>query len=37
MTDMQKKFMQNDVDSIYHDFTSRVAEGEKRTYHILTA
>ena len=25
LTDMQKKFMQNDVDSIYRDFTSRVA------------
>jgi protease-4 len=30
MTDMQKKFMQNDVDSIYHDFTERVAEGRKK-------
>ncbi|HEY4935976.1 MAG TPA: signal peptide peptidase SppA, partial [Puia sp.] len=30
MTDMQKKFMQNDVDSIYHDFTSRVAEGRNK-------
>ncbi len=27
LTDLQKKFMQNDVDSIYHDFTSRVADG----------
>ena len=27
LTDMQKKFIQNDVDSIYRDFTSRVAEG----------
>jgi protease IV len=30
LTDMQKKFMQNDVDSIYHDFTSRVAEGRNK-------
>jgi protease IV len=30
MTDMQKRFIQNDVDSIYHDFTSRVAEGRNR-------
>ncbi len=30
MTEMQKKFMQNDVDSIYHDFTSRVADGRKK-------
>ncbi len=30
LTDMQKKFIQNDVDSIYHDFTSRVAEGRSR-------
>jgi protease IV len=27
LTDLQKKFVQNDVDSIYHDFTSRVSEG----------
>jgi len=27
LTEMQKKFIQNDVDSIYHDFTQRVAEG----------
>ena len=30
MTDLQKKFMQNDVDSIYHDFTSRVAAGRNK-------
>jgi protease IV len=30
MSDMQKKFMQNDVDSIYHDFTTRVSEGRKK-------
>ena len=34
LTDMQKKFIQNDVDSIYYDFTSRVASGrnKSRTY-----
>jgi len=31
LTDMQKKFMQSGVDSIYHDFTSRVAEGRHRS------
>jgi protease IV len=30
LTDLQKKFMQNDVDSIYHDFTSRVASGRNK-------
>lgn len=30
LTDLQKKFMQNDVDSIYHDFTSRVAAGRDK-------
>jgi protease-4 len=30
LTDMQRKFIQNDVDSIYHDFTSRVAEGRNK-------
>jgi protease-4 len=30
LTDMQKKFLQNDVDSIYRDFTSRVAEGRHK-------
>jgi protease-4 len=30
LTDLQKKFMQNDVDSIYHDFTSRVAAGRSK-------
>ena len=30
LTDMQKRFLQNDVDSIYHDFTSRVADGRKK-------
>jgi protease-4 len=31
LTDMQKKFIQNDVDSIYRDFTSRVAAGRNRS------
>ena len=31
LTDMQKKFIQNDVDSIYYDFTSRVASGRNRS------
>ena len=31
LTDMQKKFIQNDVDSIYHDFTSRVASGRNKS------
>jgi protease-4 len=31
LTDLQKKFIQNDVDSIYHDFTSRVASGRNKT------
>ena len=30
LTDLQKKFMQNGVDSIYHDFTARVAEGSHK-------
>ncbi|HEV3223039.1 MAG TPA: signal peptide peptidase SppA [Puia sp.] len=30
MTDLQKRFMQNDVDSIYHDFMSRVAAGRNK-------
>jgi len=30
LTDLQKKFIQNDVDSIYHDFTSRVASGRNK-------
>jgi protease-4 len=29
LTDMQKKFLQSGVDSFYHSFTSRVAEGRK--------
>jgi protease-4 len=35
LTDMQKKFLQNDVDSIYHDFTSRVAEGRHRSINFI--
>jgi protease-4 len=31
LTDLQKKFLQNDVDSIYHDFTSRVAFGRNKS------
>ncbi len=30
LTPMQKRFFQNDVDSIYHDFKSRVSEGRKK-------
>jgi protease-4 len=30
LTEMQKRFLQNDVDSIYRDFTSRVAEGRHK-------
>lgn len=30
LTDLQKKYLQNDVDSIYLDFKSRVAEGRKK-------
>jgi protease-4 len=31
LSDLQKKFLQNSVDSIYHDFTSRVASGRNKT------
>jgi protease-4 len=31
LTDLQKKFLQNDVDSIYHDFTARVASGRNKS------
>jgi protease IV len=31
LTDLQKKFLQNTVDSIYHDFTSRVASGRNKS------
>jgi len=30
LTDMQKKYFQNEVDSIYHTFKSRVADGRKK-------
>ncbi len=30
LTEMQKKFLQNGVDSIYHDFTERVAGGRHK-------
>jgi protease-4 len=30
LTDMQRKFLQNDIDSIYHDFKARVADGRKK-------
>jgi protease IV len=30
LTDIQKRFLQNDVDSIYRDFTSRVADGRHK-------
>jgi protease-4 len=35
LTDMQKKFMQNDVDSIYRDFTSRVAKGRDKPIEFI--
>ena len=31
LSDMEKKFIQSDVDSIYHTFLSRVADGRKMT------
>jgi protease IV len=31
LTDMQRRFIQNDVDSIYHDFTLRVANGRNKS------
>jgi|SRR5579863_809429 len=31
LTDLQKKFIQNDVDSIYRDFTFRVASGRNKS------
>ncbi len=30
LTDMQKRYFQNEVDSIYHTFKSRVADGRKK-------
>lgn len=35
LTNMQKQFLQNDIDSIYHDFKSRVAEGRKRDINYI--
>jgi protease-4 len=35
LTDLQKRFLQNDVDSIYRDFTSRVAEGRHRNINYI--
>lgn len=35
LTEMQKKFLQNDVDSIYHDFTSRVADGRHKNINYI--
>jgi protease-4 len=35
LTDMQKKFIQNDVDSIYHDFTFRVATGRNKSIEYI--
>ena len=35
LSEMQKKFIQNDVDSIYHDFTSRVASGRNRDINYI--
>jgi len=31
LTPMQKQYIQNEVDTIYHDFKTRVAEGRKKT------
>ena len=31
LTPMQKQYIQNEVDTIYHDFKSRVAEGRKKS------
>ncbi|HMH32824.1 MAG TPA: S49 family peptidase, partial [Puia sp.] len=35
LTEMQKRFFQNHVDSIYHDFKSRVAEGRKKSMEYI--
>ena len=35
LTDMQRRFIQNDVDSIYHDFTYRVSEGRKKNIQYI--
>ena len=35
LTDMQKKYFQNEVDSIYHDFKTRVADGRKKDVNYI--
>jgi len=35
LTAMQKKYIQNQVDSIYYDFKSRVAEGRKKSIEYI--
>ncbi|MDP4130318.1 MAG: signal peptide peptidase SppA [Bacteroidota bacterium] len=35
LTDLQKRYMQNDVDSIYYDFKSRVADGRKKDINYI--
>jgi protease-4 len=35
LTEMQRRFIQNQVDSIYHDFKSRVAAGRKKTIEYI--
>jgi protease-4 len=35
LTEMQKKFLQNSVDSIYHDFTERVAVGRHKNIEYI--
>jgi protease-4 len=35
LTEMQKKFLQNDIDSIYYDFKSRVADGRKKDINYI--
>lgn len=35
LTDLQRKYFQNDVDSIYYDFKSRVADGRKKDINYI--
>jgi protease IV len=35
LTDMQRRFLQNGVDSFYHDFTSRVATGRSKSIEYI--
>ncbi len=35
LTEMQRRFLQNDIDSIYHDFKSRVADGRKKDINYI--